>query len=51
VGIDTLLYWIGMVPVAVSTVTGVLDSGRKQMDLIGALLVLVPRRPGLACCH
>jgi len=39
VGIDTLLYWIGMAAVAVSAVTGVLDSGRKQMDLIGALLV------------
>ena len=39
-GIDTLLYWTGMAAVAVSAVTGVLDSGRKQMDLIGALLVL-----------
>jgi uncharacterized membrane protein YeiH len=39
VGIDTLLYWTGMAAVAVSAVTGVLDSGRKQMDLIGALLV------------
>jgi len=39
VGIDILLYWIGMAAVAVSAVTGVLDSGRKQMDLIGALLV------------
>jgi len=39
VGIDTLLYWVGMAAVAVSAVTGVLDSGRKQMDLIGALLV------------
>lgn len=38
-GIDTLLYWTGMAAVAVSAVTGVLDSGRKQMDLIGALLV------------
>ena len=38
-GIDTLLYWVGMAAVAVSAVTGVLDSGRKQMDLIGALLV------------
>jgi uncharacterized membrane protein YeiH len=39
VGIDTLLYWVGMAAVAVNAVTGVLDSGRKQMDLIGALLV------------
>ena len=36
---DALLYWVGMVAVAVSALTGVLDSGRKQMDLIGALLV------------
>jgi uncharacterized membrane protein YeiH len=36
---DTLLYWIGMAAVAVCAITGVLDAGRKQMDLIGALLV------------
>lgn len=36
---DALLYWLGMTAVAVSALTGVLDSGRKQMDLIGALLV------------
>lgn len=36
---DALLYWVGMVAVAVNALTGVLDSGRKQMDLIGALLV------------
>ena len=36
---DALLYWVGMAAVAVSAVTGVLDSSRKQMDLIGALLV------------
>ena len=36
---DTLLYWVGMAAVAVNALTGVLDSGRKQMDLIGALLV------------
>jgi len=36
---DALLYWVGMAAVAVSALTGVLDSGRKQMDLIGALLV------------
>jgi uncharacterized membrane protein YeiH len=37
--LDTLLYWIGMAAVAVCAITGVLDAGRKQMDLIGALLV------------
>lgn len=36
---DALLYWVGMAAVAFSAVTGVLDSSRKQMDLIGALLV------------
>jgi len=39
--VDTLLYWIGMAAVAVAALTGVLDAGRKQMDLIGALLVAV----------
>jgi uncharacterized membrane protein YeiH len=39
VSIDTLLYWVGMAAVAVSALTGVLDSSRKSMDLIGALLV------------
>ncbi|WP_254431805.1 trimeric intracellular cation channel family protein [Azonexus fungiphilus] len=38
---DALLYWVGMAAVAVNALTGVLDSGRKQMDLIGALLVAV----------
>lgn len=36
---DALLYWVGMAAVAVNALTGVLDSGRKHMDLIGALLV------------
>lgn len=36
---DALLYWVGLIAVAVNALTGVLDSGRKQMDLIGALLV------------
>ncbi|MBN8451542.1 trimeric intracellular cation channel family protein [Accumulibacter sp.] len=39
--IEALLYWVGMAAVAVNALTGVLDSGRKQMDLIGALLVAV----------
>ncbi|MFZ2268374.1 MAG: trimeric intracellular cation channel family protein [Azonexus sp.] len=36
---EALLYWVGLAAVAVNALTGVLDSGRKQMDLIGALLV------------
>lgn len=36
---DALLYWVGMAAVAVNALTGVLDSSRKNMDLIGALLV------------
>lgn len=36
---DALLYWLGLAAVAVNALTGVLDAGRKQMDLIGALLV------------
>ena len=36
---DALLYWVGLAAVAVNAITGVLDSSRKQMDLIGALLV------------
>lgn len=36
---DALLYWLGMAAVAVNALTGVLDSSRKNMDLIGALLV------------
>ncbi len=39
--IETLLYWIGVAAVAVNALTGVLDSARRQMDLIGALLVAV----------
>lgn len=38
---DALLYWVGISAVAVNALTGVLDSGRKHMDLIGALLVAV----------
>jgi uncharacterized membrane protein YeiH len=36
---ENLLYWIGLAAVAVNALTGVLDAGRKQMDLIGATLV------------
>lgn len=36
---DALLYWVGLAAVAVNALTGALDAGRKQMDLVGALLV------------
>ena len=36
---DALLYWVGMVAVAVNALTGALDAGRKRMDLVGAVLV------------
>ena len=39
--IETLLYWVGVAAVAGNALTRVLDSARKQMDLIGALLVAV----------
>ncbi len=39
--IDALLYWVGLAAVAVNALTGVLDAGRKQLDLMGALLVAV----------
>lgn len=34
-----LLYWAGLSAVAVNALTGVLDAGRKQMDLIGVMMV------------
>jgi len=40
-GMEALLYWVGMSAVAVNALTGVLDASRKHMDLIGALLVAV----------
>lgn len=36
---EALIYWVGLVAVAVNALTGVLDAGRKQMDLVGAVLV------------
>jgi uncharacterized membrane protein YeiH len=36
---ETLLYWIGMAAVAVSALTGVLDAGRKRMDVVGVVMV------------
>ena len=36
---ENLLYWIGLAAVAVSALTGVLDAGRKNMDLVGAVMV------------
>ena len=34
-----LLYWVGMAAVAVNALTGVLDAGRKKMDLVGVIMV------------
>ena len=34
-----LFYWIGLVAVAVNALTGVIEAGRKQMDLIGVVMV------------
>ncbi|MGK2953303.1 MAG: trimeric intracellular cation channel family protein [Thiobacillus sp.] len=36
---ENLLYWAGMSAVAVNALTGVLDAGRKNMDLIGVTMV------------
>lgn len=36
---DNLLYWAGLSAVAVNALTGVLDAGRKRMDLIGVMMV------------
>ena len=36
---DLQLYWVGLAAVAVNALTGVLDAGRKQMDLIGVVMV------------
>lgn len=36
---ENLLYWAGMLAVAVNSLTGVLDAGRKHMDLIGVMMV------------
>ena len=34
-----MLYWVGLAAVAVSALTGVLDAGRKKMDLVGVTMV------------
>jgi uncharacterized membrane protein YeiH len=36
---ENVLYWAGLLAVAVNALTGVLDAGRKQMDLIGVVMV------------
>ena len=36
---ESLLYWIGLAAVSVNALTGVLDAGRKQMDLVGVVMV------------
>jgi len=37
--VDDLLYWLGLAAVAVTALTGVLDAGRKNMDLVGVIMV------------
>ena len=36
---EFLIYWVGLAAVAVNALTGVLDAGRKQMDLVGVVMV------------
>ncbi|TNF57849.1 MAG: trimeric intracellular cation channel family protein [Burkholderiales bacterium] len=36
---ENLLYWIVLAAVAVNALTGVLDAGRKHMDLVGVVMV------------
>ena len=36
---ENLLYWVGLSAVAVFALTGVFDAGRKNMDLVGAVMV------------
>jgi uncharacterized membrane protein YeiH len=36
---ENLLYWVGLAAVAVNALTGVLDAGRKNMDLVGVVMV------------
>jgi len=36
---ENLLYWVGLAAVAVSALTGVLEAGRKKMDLVGIVMV------------
>lgn len=36
---ENLLYWVGLSAVAVNALTGVLDAGRKNMDLVGVVMV------------
>ena len=36
---EHLLYWVGLAAVAVNALTGVLDAGRKNMDLVGVVMV------------
>ena len=36
---EMMLYWAGLSAVAVNALTGVLDAGRKRMDLVGVTMV------------
>jgi uncharacterized membrane protein YeiH len=38
-GIETFLYWIGLGGVAVTAAAGVLDAGRKSLDLVGIVFI------------
>lgn len=38
-GIESLLYWIGLGGVAVTAAAGVLDAGRKSLDLVGIVFI------------
>jgi len=35
---ENLLYWVGLAAVAVNALTGVLEAGRKKIDLVGVVL-------------
>ncbi|MEW5888721.1 MAG: TRIC cation channel family protein [Pseudomonadota bacterium] len=37
--VSEIIYWTGMVAVAVNALTGVLETEGKRMDLVGAILV------------
>lgn len=36
---SALIYWVGIAAVAVNAITGVLEAERKQMDIIGAVMI------------
>ena len=36
---EQLLFWVGLAAVAVNAITGVLEAERKEMDLLGAIMI------------